>query len=173
VEPPAATVCDEGLAESENPNAGLTVSETVVVVVTPPPVPVTVIVLLPAAVLAVVPMVRVLVAPVAVGVTDEGLKLHVAPVGQPDADSVTAWPVPPVSVAVIVLVPELPATTLTEAGFAARLKLKAVLNVAVTDWAAVIVTEQVPVPLHPPPLQPAKVEPAPAVAVSVTGVPLA
>jgi hypothetical protein len=46
-----------------------------------------------------------------------------------------------------------------------------VLNVAVTDCAALIVTEQVPVPEQAP-LHPANVEPVPATAVSVTGVPL-
>jgi hypothetical protein len=45
------------------------------------------------------------------------------------------------------------------------------LNVAVTDFAAVIVTTQEPVPVHAP-LQPANVEPAVAVGVSVTDVPL-
>jgi len=47
-----------------------------------------------------------------------------------------------------------------------------VLNVAVTDWAAVIETVQVPVPVQAP-LQPAKVEPLAAAAVRVTEVPLA
>jgi hypothetical protein len=42
------------------------------------------------------------------------------------------------------------------------------LNVAVTPWAEVIVTVQVPVPEQPPPDQPAKVDPAAGVAVSVT-----
>ena len=46
------------------------------------------------------------------------------------------------------------------------------LKVAVTDVAAFIVTEQVPVPEQPPPLQPAKVEPPAGAAVSVTDVPL-
>jgi hypothetical protein len=46
-----------------------------------------------------------------------------------------------------------------------------VLNVAVTDFAALIVIEQLPVPVQAP-LHPANVEPVPAEAVSVTGVPL-
>ena len=45
------------------------------------------------------------------------------------------------------------------------------LNCAVTVVAAVSVTVQVPVPVQPPPLQPAKVEPDAADAVSVTIVP--
>ena len=45
-------------------------------------------------------------------------------------------------------------------------------NVAVTLWAALIVTVQVPVPVQPP-LQPVNVEPVAGVAVSVTAVPLA
>src|SRR5512134_3397213 len=44
-------------------------------------------------------------------------------------------------------------------------------NVAVTVVAAVRVTVQVPVPVHPPPLQPVNVEPVAAVAVRVTAVP--
>jgi len=46
------------------------------------------------------------------------------------------------------------------------------VKVAVTVVAALRVTVQVPVPLHPPPLQPVKVEPAASAAVSVTAVPL-
>ena len=46
------------------------------------------------------------------------------------------------------------------------------MNVAVTFWAALMVTVQGLVPLHPPPLQPVKVEPPLGVAVSVTVVPL-
>jgi hypothetical protein len=47
----------------------------------------------------------------------------------------------------------------------------ATLNVAVAELAAFIVTTQLPVPVQAP-LQPAKVDPAAAVAVSVTEVPL-
>src|SRR5213593_908644 len=46
-------------------------------------------------------------------------------------------------------------------------------KVAVTVVAALRVTEQVPVPEQPPPLQPVKVEPAAGAAVKVTAVPLA
>lgn len=42
---------------------------------------------------------------------------------------------------------------------------------AVTDWAALIVTVHVPVPLQPPPDQPLKVEPDPGAAVNVTCAP--
>jgi|SRR5689334_1675093 len=45
------------------------------------------------------------------------------------------------------------------------------LNVAVTDLLALIATTQVPVPLHPLPLQPAKVDPDAGAAVNVTVVP--
>jgi hypothetical protein len=45
-------------------------------------------------------------------------------------------------------------------------------KVAVTAWAALMVTAQVPVPVQPPPLQPVNVEPAAGVAVRVTTVPV-
>ena len=46
------------------------------------------------------------------------------------------------------------------------------VKVAVTEVTAFMVTVQVPVPEHPPPLQPGvKVEPAEAVAVKITLVP--
>jgi hypothetical protein len=46
------------------------------------------------------------------------------------------------------------------------------LNVAVTVSAALIVTEHVPVPVHPAPLHPANVDPVVAAAVSTTTCPL-
>src|SRR6267142_2525624 len=52
-----------------------------------------------------------------------------------------------------------------------RAKVGAV-NVAVTLWATLMVTVQVPVPVQPPPLQPVKVEPATGAAVRVTIVPI-
>jgi hypothetical protein len=45
-------------------------------------------------------------------------------------------------------------------------------NVAVTDWAALIVTVHVPVPVQPAPLQPVNVEPVAGVAVNVTAAPV-
>ncbi|MBI3607018.1 MAG: hypothetical protein HY207_03520 [Nitrospirae bacterium] len=47
------------------------------------------------------------------------------------------------------------------------------VNVAETDWAVVMVTLQVPAPVHPPPLHPLKNDPDAAVAVRVTLAPLA
>ena len=44
-------------------------------------------------------------------------------------------------------------------------------KVGVTVAAAVMASTQVPVPLHPPPLQPTKMEPPVGVALSVTLVP--
>lgn len=50
-----------------------------------------------------------------------------------------------------------------------NVKFAPLLNVAVTDSAALIVTVHVvPVPVHPPPLHPAKFEPEPGVSVNVT-----
>jgi hypothetical protein len=46
------------------------------------------------------------------------------------------------------------------------------VNVALTVVDAFIVTVQGPVPVQPPPLQPAKVDPLAPLAVSVTTVPL-
>ena len=42
------------------------------------------------------------------------------------------------------------------------------MKLAVTERAALIVTAHAPVPLHPPPLQPAKLEPLAGAALSVT-----
>ena len=52
-----------------------------------------------------------------------------------------------------------------------RFVLSVAVKVAVTDFAAVMLTEQFPVPVQLP-VQPPKVEPAVGVAVSVTTVPL-
>jgi len=67
---------------------------------------------------------------------------------------------------VLVTVPEPVPVEATE-----RLKLGIAIKVAVTLSAALIVTAQVPVPLHPAPLQPEKLDPAAAEAVSITCVP--
>jgi hypothetical protein len=42
------------------------------------------------------------------------------------------------------------------------------INVAVTDWAAFIVTTQLPIPLHAAPLQPVNADPLAGAAVNVT-----
>lgn len=55
-----------------------------------------------------------------------------------------------------------PVVTVTETGKVVR------SNVAVTDFAASIVTSHVPVPLHQEPVQPVNVEPADADGVSTT-----
>jgi len=52
-------------------------------------------------------------------------------------------------------------------------RYRLIANVAVTAVAAATVTVHVPVPLQPPPLQPANVDPVDGVAVSVTVVPVA
>src|ERR1035441_9884051 len=65
----------------------------------------------------------------------------------------------------------LPPETVAEAGtLSLPLGGGLLVNVAVTDFAALIVTSQLPAPVHAPD-QPANVEPAAAVAVSVTSVP--
>src|SRR2546425_1079423 len=46
-------------------------------------------------------------------------------------------------------------------------------NVATTDWAAIIVAAQLPVPLHPAPLHAVNADPLAGVAVRVTTAPLA
>jgi hypothetical protein len=94
----------------------------------------------------------------AVNVTEAPLlnaKLHNVPQLMPAGEEVTVpAPLPArVTVAVNVGVPD-------------------VLNVAVTERAALIETAQVPVPVHAP-LQPANVEPLAAAADSVTDAPLA
>lgn len=54
-------------------------------------------------------------------VIEEGLKPTVTPLGCPLADNAIAESKPPVTVLVIVVLPELPCTTVTEAGDAERL----------------------------------------------------
>src|SRR5438105_2279199 len=114
------------------PPAVVTVSETEVVCVTPPPVPVTVTLYVPAGVDA--PAMMVIVDEPEPGAAIEvGLKLAVAPVGSPLADSATAALKPPETVVLIVEVPEVPCGMVTEAGDAlieksALLGLKTMLS---------------------------------------------
>ncbi len=97
----------------------LIVSVTVVVFVKPPPVPVMVTVLLPVLAPEVTVNLRV---DVPVPVMDAGLKLAVTLAGKPLAEKSTAESNPPVTVLVIVVLPELPLRTLTEVGEALRVK---------------------------------------------------
>ena len=117
---PRATLTDVG--EAEIAKFGLvpvTVNETVVLPLVLPEVPVTVIAYVPGAVedATVIVMVEV-PAPV----IEVGLKPTVTPDGCPLADKAIAEENPPVTVLVIVDVPELPCATVTEAGEAERLK---------------------------------------------------
>ena len=61
-----------------------------------------------------------------------GLKLTVVPVGIPEAERLIALLKPPLMAVVIVDVPGLPCTTLSEAGEAERVKLEAAVTVSVT-----------------------------------------
>ena len=70
------------------------------------------------------------------------------------------------------MVLKLPVLLVNVTGLAQVVPVPPVLNVAVTERAAVIDVVQVPVPVHAP-LHPANVEPASATAVRVTDVPLA
>jgi len=97
----------------------VTVRETVVVSVVLPEVPVTVMLYMPATVDAATVIVMV---EVPAPVIEVGLKLTVTPAGWPVADKEMVESKPPVTVLVIVEVPNLPRTTETEAGEAERLK---------------------------------------------------
>ena len=118
---PCTTETDVG--EAEMVKLGLatvvTVSETVVVSVVLPEVPFTVMLYVPVAVDEATVMVMV---EVPAPVIDVGLKPMVTPVGWPVAVKVIAESKPPVTVLVIVDVPELPCATETEVGEAERLK---------------------------------------------------
>jgi hypothetical protein len=100
-------------------SAALTVSETVVVSMVVPAVPLTVMVYEPATVVeATARVIEEVPAPE----IEEGLKVTVTPAGAPDAVKATAVLNPPVTVLVMVELPELPCTTVTELGEAVRLK---------------------------------------------------
>jgi hypothetical protein len=92
-------------------------------------------------------------------VPDAKLAVHVAPQSIPVGELVTL-PVPPFSTLVTVTV------NVPGGGGGAD-----VLKVAVTVVLLPILTVQAPVPVQPPPLQPAKIEPEDGAALSVTVVP--
>ena len=99
--------------------AEVTVSDTVVFSVVVPEVPVTVIVYVPA---TVAEATTIFMVEVPAPVIDGGVKVTVTPVGWPVADSVTGELNPPVTVLVMVEVPEPPRGTDTVVGDAERLK---------------------------------------------------
>ena len=96
----------------------VTVSETVVVSVVLPAVPVTVIVKVPG---VTVDPTAIVMVEVPLPVIEVGLKLTVTPLGWPLALKTTAVLKPPVTVLVMVDVPDAPCATETEVGLAERL----------------------------------------------------
>ena len=105
----------------------------------PPPVPVIVMVWVPVLALLLTVSLRV---DVPVPVMDVGLKVEVTPDGRPLAIKVTAELNPPVTVLVIVEVPELPLDTVIEVGEAVSVKLP--LTGAVTVRVTVVVCTRLP-----------------------------
>jgi hypothetical protein len=81
---------------------------------------------------AVVPRVSVLVTGAPLGVTLEGLNEQLAPVGRPLQLKLTESLNPPTGVTVMVEVPELPGTRLTDVGEAEMLKSGGSVTVSVT-----------------------------------------
>ena len=96
----------------------VTVSETVVVSVVPPDVPLTVIWYVP---VATVDPTAIVIVEVPAPVIEVGLKVTVTPEGWPLALKAMVPLNPPVTVLVMVEFPELPCTTVTDAGEAERL----------------------------------------------------
>jgi len=77
---------------------------------------------------------------------------------------------------VVSVTEKLPLRPMLDGGFVTAVSIRSIpltINVAVTDWAAFIVTTQLPIPVHPAPLQPVNADPLADVAVKVTCVPLA
>ncbi len=72
-------------------------------------------------------------------------------------------------IVVVVVVPSIVVVVVVTAAVVVVVGIKS--KVAVTVRFSFMVTVQLPVPEHPPPLQPAKIEPEAADAVSVTSVP--
>ena len=118
---PCTTETEVGEAAMVKLGVGVevTVSETVVVSLVAPEVPFTVMVYVP---VAVEEATAIDIVEVPAPVMEVGLKVTVTPVGWPLAVRVTAESKPPVTVLVMVDVPELPCTTETEVGEAERLK---------------------------------------------------
>jgi hypothetical protein len=119
-------------------NPLLIVSVTVVVFVKPPPVPDMVTVVVPMLARELTVNLRV---DFPVPVMEAGLKLAVTLAGRPPADKVTAESNVPVTVLVIVVLPELPLRTLTEVGEALSVKppFTGAVTVSVTEVVLVMV----------------------------------
>jgi hypothetical protein len=122
VEPPelpCATETEAGAALMVKLGGTVTVRETVVVSLVLPEVPVTVMLYVPVTADEATAIVMV---EVPAPVIEVGLKLTVTPVGWPVADKVTVESKPPVTVLLMVELPELPCATETEASEPERLK---------------------------------------------------
>lgn len=120
----------------------------------------------------VVVTVSVVVAALAPGLTDVGLNEHTAPCGTPELqENDTAAEKPGWPRTSIMNCADWPAVIALGLGDAPKSNGGTVSKVAVTFFAASMVTEQLAVPLHAP-LQPSSVEPLAGVAVRLTTVPL-
>jgi hypothetical protein len=86
---------------------------------------------------AAVAIVSVVVAAVPEGVTFDGLKLHVAPVGKPVQAKLICWLKPPAGVTVMVVCADCPAVTVALAGESAIVKL------GVTAWTVTVTAVEV------------------------------
>ena len=116
---PLATLMDVGDAPTVKPGVvPVTVSETVVVSTMLPEVPVTLMLYVPATVVEATVIVMV---EDPVPVMEVGLKVTLTPVGCPLADKEMAESKPPVTLLVMLEVPELPCATESDAGEAERL----------------------------------------------------
>src|SRR5579871_781555 len=126
----------DALSVKAGVGAAVTVSEIVALCVRPPPAPVTVMLLVPGVAVLATDNVSVEL-PLPGAAIEAGLKLAVTPVGRPDADNETALLKPPLTVVLMVELPELPWTIDKVVGDA--LSVKAGVGAAVTVSEIVVV----------------------------------